>query len=212
MDKIVNFNIENLRHNLGSYIIPEKTKNGIAVDIGCNNGSFLNNNLLFFKKIYAYEPNINLYKLLKNRYGKYNHIEINNKCLSDTDDKCLKLVHHNFTTDDGSFAIYNADRKDIWDESNLICDAYSISIDTILNNVGGFIDYLKIDCECGEYEGLLNKNLKNISYIGIEMHHQLGETKYKELYDYISLTHNSNKDLNYISGDNQEYLFTNKLI
>jgi hypothetical protein len=35
------FIVNELKNNLGNYIVPDDTKNGIAVDIGCNNGCFL---------------------------------------------------------------------------------------------------------------------------------------------------------------------------
>ena len=44
------------------------------------------------------------------------------------------------------------------------------------------------------------------------MHNQLGIKKYTELYDYMCLTHNPNKECDYTLGKNQEYLFTNKLL
>lgn len=204
--------MKKLRYNYGNYTIPKDVFGGVCVDIGCNNGSFLLNNLNNFKKIHAYEPNTELYHMLVAEYGKYNNISIYNNALSNIDDKRVVLVKNNFTDDDGSYGIYNEERADIWNKNNIICEINSISINTVLENIGGRIDYLKMDCECGEYDGLLNKKIKDISYIGIEIHHQLGFDKYTELFDYISLTHVSDKPCNYTYDYNQEYLFKNKLI
>jgi len=44
---VLNINLE----NLGNYIIPEETKNGICIDIGSNVGSFLKKYVNFFKTI-----------------------------------------------------------------------------------------------------------------------------------------------------------------
>lgn len=202
--------MKKLRYNYGNYTIPESMYGGISVDIGCNNGSFLFNNINNFKKIYAYEPNIELFNLLTDEYKKYKNIKIFNNAILNVDNKRVSLVRHNHTEDDGSCAIYNEDREDLWSKNNLICEVSSISIETILNNIGGSIDYLKMDCECSEYDGLLNKNLNSISYIGIEIHNQLGSKKYTELFDHICLTHTPNIPCTYIQGMNQEYLFKNK--
>jgi len=53
------------------------------------------------------------------------------------------------------------------------------------------IDYLKIDCEGGEYDFLMNKNLGNINYIGIEIHIHLGKEKMNELITHIEKTHST---------------------
>jgi FkbM family methyltransferase len=148
--------------------------------------------------------------MLIEEYYKYEHIKLYNNALSNIDNKTVILVKNNHTDDDGSYSVYNEERETMWSENNLVNEVNSISIETIINDIGGIIDYLKIDCECGEYDGLLNKPLESIKYIGIEMHGQLGKEKFQELYEYISRTHTSNTLDTYYENCNVEMFFTNK--
>lgn len=202
-------NIE-LLDNYGNYVIPDDCRNGIAVDIGCNNGGFIERYKDFFQKIYAYDANIFLVNLLKEKYKIYENIFIFNKAAWSKDNEQLKLLQCQFTQDNGSYAIEKNIEVNVWDKNKVICEVSTISLESILNTVDN-IDYLKIDCETSEYEFLLNKDLSNIKYIGMELHDQLGLTKYTELYNFISKTHSCNQELNYRSGHHQEILFTKKI-
>jgi len=204
LEKNNKFIVNNLKHNLGNYIVPENCINGIAVDVGANNGCFINDYKDFFSKIYAYEANFYLVKKLNEVYKNFKNIEIFNNAVSDSDDKILKLLAHKYTDDNGSYCIKKNIQHQDWDE--FVCEVNSISLETILKKHGN-IDYMKIDCETSEYEFLLNKNLSSIKYIALELHNQLGIEKYVELYNWICRTHSPNQKLNYIFGQHQEILF-----
>jgi hypothetical protein len=65
-----------------------------------------------------------------------------------------------------------------------------IDIEEVIKRTGSEnIDYMKIDCENSEYLILLNKDLSKIKYIGIEIHHQMGENKWNEIKEWVSKTH-----------------------
>lgn len=44
LKKNIKYVVNNLRYNYGNYSIPEDIRNGIAVDIGSNNGCFIDHN------------------------------------------------------------------------------------------------------------------------------------------------------------------------
>lgn len=202
------FKINTLKYNLGHYIVPPDTKNGIAVDVGSNNGCFINSFKEHFSKIDAYEANFFLSEKLNEIFSELDHIKIYNKAVSAHDNNILKLLAHKYSDDNGSSCIEKETQDKHWDE--FICEVESISIESILKNNNNRIDYMKIDCETSEYEFLMNKDLQNIKYIAIEMHSQLGIEKYTDLYNFICKTHLPNQHLNYRNNAHQEILFIKK--
>jgi|2_EtaG_2_1085320.scaffolds.fasta_scaffold48599_2 FkbM family methyltransferase len=202
------YQVNDLCDNYGNYIVPNNCKGGIAVDIGCNNGRFIERYKDFFKEIHAYDANYFLIQKLKEEFD-YENIFLNNYAVSDTDDKILKLIKHKHNTDNGSFAINKSSLNDDWDSHTVICEVKSISFNTIISNLNT-IDYLKIDCETSEYEFLMNKDLSKVKYIGMELHVQLGKERYTELYNFISNTHEPNHVCTWQHHHHQELLFTNR--
>jgi len=201
------FIIKNLKNNLGQYVIPDETKNGVAIDIGCNNGCFIEKNKNFFSEIHAYEANIFLVEKLKQIFNQ-EKIKIYHNAVSYADNLILKLLAHKYSADNGSSCIQKELNDKHWEE--FICEAPSICLESILKRCNNSIDYAKIDCETSEYEFLINKKLDNIKFIGLELHSQLGEKKYTELYNFISETHIPNQKLNYRHDSHQEILFIKK--
>jgi len=199
------FTVNNLKYNLGNYAIPTETKNGIAVDIGSNNGCFLNAFKNHFSKIHAYEANYFLVQKLNETFVNTNNINIYNKAVSNDDGKILKLLAHKYSSDNGSSAIEKDTNDQDWEE--FICETESISLESILKICNYNIDYMKIDCETSEYEFLMHKNLSNIKYIAMELHCQLGIKKYTELFNWICKTHDASENLNFNLGKHQEILF-----
>lgn len=199
------FIINDLKYNLGNYIIPSDTKNGIAVDIGSNNGCFLNAFKDHFSKIDGYEANFFLVEKLKERFNGSDNINIYNKAVSFEDNRVLKLLAHKYSNDNGSSSIEKNTHDQDWEE--FICEVESISLESILKKCNNKIDYMKIDCETSEYEFLINKDLSNIKYIAIELHCQLGIEKYTELYEWICKTHIANQNVRFNYGSHQEILF-----
>lgn len=201
------YKIENLRYNYGHYIVPDYVKGGIAVDIGSNNGCFIDKYKDFFNKIHAYEANYFLVEKLKEKYLEFDNIEINHNAVSEKSDEILKLIKYKCSDDDGSFAILKSYTKDLWDESEIICEVKSINIEQILEKCFNKIDFLKVDCETSEYELLFNKDLSNIQCIAIELHNQLGIEKYTELYNFLLKTHKCDNACNFAENQHQELLF-----
>jgi FkbM family methyltransferase len=203
------YNVEVLRENFGTYIVPENCKGGIAVDIGCNNGCFLTRYSNYFREIHAYEPNIYLFNLLKKKYSNQQHIYFYNEAIYHTLNEVLSLVKYNHNDEDGSFAVFTDNSKEHWSLENEICKVKTVDIDTVVQRCSQRnIEYLKMDCETGEYYGLINKDLTPFKFIGIELHGQLSAARYRELYEYITSTHTCN--IQCIPGTNQEMLFSKK--
>lgn len=203
-----NYKPEILRENFGNYIVPPETIGTIAIDIGCNNGGFLKKYINHFSEIHAYEPNTYLFNLLKEKYKKNNHVHLYNEALYHSPKHILSLVKYNHNDEDGSFACFTENTQEYWKLTNKICEVTTVDIETIIGRCSSKnIGYLKIDCETGEYDGLNKKDLSPFNYIGIELHCQLSQEKYTELYDYISITHNCGTPCNRIVGLNQELLF-----
>lgn len=199
------FAVNELKYNLGEYVVPEDTKFGIAVDIGCNNGCFIEKYKNHFSEIHAFEANIFLVEKLKKTFPE-NNIKINHNAAFNTDNQILKLLTNKYTIDNGSFSIEKPIEHNDWEE--FVCEVESISLETILKNCNNYIDYAKIDCETSEYELLMNKNLNNIKYMCLELHCQLGKQKYTDLYNFICRTHTPNKSLKYNENGHQEILFS----
>jgi len=203
------YEVKNLRYNLGNYVIPNKYLTGIAIDIGSNNGCFIEKYIENFSSIHSYEPNIFLFKLLQKKFKNSFNVKIYNEAVDSDCDKIVKLVKHKYTDDNGSFAIFKDHLKNEWNDQEIICESRTVNLEKIIERTNGSIDLLKIDCENSEYDLLINKNLSTIKCIVIEIHHQMGKKKYEELINYISKTHVSQIQ-EYQDGHNKEFCFINK--
>lgn len=199
-----------LRYNLGNYPVPEYYRGGTMVDIGFNNGSFINAFANFFGRIDGYEPNFYLFNLVKEKYKNFSHISLFNEAVYNKDNVPLKLIKHAGTDDDGSCGIENETTEGEWDKDTVVCECKSVSLATILDRCNGKIDYLKVDCETSEFNLIINQNLSSIRAIAIELHHQLGMIKNNELYQFISHTHTAHSDFRFNPGQNSEYFFERK--
>ena len=116
------------------------------------------------------------------------------------------VSHSNF--DSGSVAI----KDDIitvkeWTENIVNSNCKTISLEDIIERSGGFIDYMKIDCENSEYYLLMNKDLSKIKYIGMELHWQMRKDNFDKLVNHILKYFKSNDNLNYQIGNNIEVFF-----
>lgn len=200
-------NMENNEINLGSYIVPEETKNGVCIDIGCNLGDFTNEYKNYFKKIVYFEPQKILFDKLQKRFENDNGISGYNLAVWSESNIELELVSHK-NNDHGSVAIKSDNINSDWTD-NIINKVKTISLEDILILVNAEkIDYLKIDCETSEYPLLLNKDISIVKYIGVELHSQMGIDKFNELLNWINKTHELiDGDITYTSNKNNEVLF-----
>ena len=154
-------------------------------DVGAHKGEFASNILNYSKylKIYAFEPQSEIYLELKRRFRQSTNIFIFNKALSDKNKK--KKLNINIKTSTSTFSKYNKDSywrklKDFLltgsNKSSFIKTEIVnvISVDSFCKKKKiDRIDLLKIDTEGHEAEVLrgANKMLKkNIRYILIEFH------------------------------------------
>ncbi|MDP4210600.1 MAG: FkbM family methyltransferase [Bacteroidota bacterium] len=200
--------IEYKEENLGNYVVPNDVKNGICVDIGANVGGFLKKNAYKFQKVHFYEPQSHCFEIcsalkISNATGFKEAVYKNcNETLS-------MVAHKNFES--GSVALKSDTINEDWD-NNTIEEVKTVDLKTVLQRVDGKIDFMKIDCETGEYNFFINQNLRPIKYIAMEPHWQMGKEKYDELFSHIQRTH-------YLLGDatwhespssNKEVLFVNK--
>lgn len=203
------------QHNLGNYEIPEDVIGGVCVDIGSNVGSFFNEYSDLFSKVHYYEPYTPCYKICLDKQKKHNNVIGFNEAVLDKVSSFVEIVSHS-DNDSGSNAINTESINSDWNIDSSIGISSSVDLETVLDRVGGNVDYLKCDCETSEYYVFYGKDLKNINYIALELHWQMGEKKYYEVLNHILKTHDLISccpgDTTYIGhwGGNKELLFKRK--
>jgi len=123
------------------------------------------------------------------------------------------VSHHNF--DSGSVAV----KSDVinvheWTDNIIDNNCLTICLNDIIERIGGNVDYMKIDCETSEYYLLMDKDLRHIKYMGIELHWQMGKENFNNLVSHILKYFNNkfNVNLNYPIGYNIEVFFESKYI
>ena len=176
---------ERINGVIKSYYIPNKfeSENPIAVDVGSNVGAFpIVNNDKFFK-IICYEPSNYSYNECIKNTSNFNNVEIFNFAVSEKSNNVLKLKSYKSGNVSGNASTLDSD---LWDDTQYEL-VKTISLEDIFsNNNLTKIDYLKVDCEGGEYDFLMNKDLSKIDYIAIEIHLQLNE-KANDLMRYLDI-------------------------
>lgn len=175
-----------------AYIIPNKIKKDIAVDVGANIGAFSIVNTNKFKKIISFEPSDYSYDECKKNIKELENCDVYKYAVSNKSNQQLKLKAYKSSNYSGNASTIESN---LWDNNNFEI-VNTISLDDIFEKFNiNRINYLKIDCEGGEYDFLMNKDLKNIDSIGIEIHLQLKE-KATELYKYLLNDFNIISELN----------------
>jgi FkbM family methyltransferase len=162
-----------------------------VVDMGCNVGGFSEAFNYRFHNILAIDAasyNIEQYK------SRHSHT-ILHKAVSSKDGEIVKLKKYmgdgEDDTNSGNFSITgfvyennkHGFRGDEYEEVE------TISLETILNVVGGNIGLLKIDIEGAEVDVLCDKDLSNIKYITGEFHNFIGKENQSKLFGWIGNTH-----------------------
>jgi len=186
-----------------AYPIPRGLSTKLAIDVGANIGGFSMAYFGSFDEIIYFEANPETYKIAESNTNGYKNVKGYNLAVSDKDDNTLTLMNH-VSKDNGSVtcspSITDNGHKD-WNE--VIGEVKTISLEGIFDLIENrTINFLKSDCENSEYEFLLNKDLSNIEHISIELHHQMGEEKHKELVAYLSKYFNVRGNTNYVKGRN----------
>ncbi|SDB22074.1 methyltransferase, FkbM family [Flavobacteriaceae bacterium MAR_2010_188] len=157
------------------------------IDVGANRGQSID----FFLKIqpnatiFAFEPNLALFDLLKNKYSKNSKIHLFNLGVSNANGELL--FNENIMDETSSFEELNVDSKYLKQKAkilnvsvkNIIKKKYLVKTITLQKfleeNPGNHFDILKIDVEGHELsclEGLFNSNsnILPINYIQLESH------------------------------------------
>jgi FkbM family methyltransferase len=199
-------NIHIPEHNLGSYDIPSDCSRNYCVDIGANIGDFTVSQAGNFSTVHFYEPFAPCFDRVKSRAKELKNVVGFKQAVYSEDGQKLPLIAH-LNHDAGSTALKTDVINEDWvDELDLV---ETVALPTILQRIGGHINYLKVDCETSEYHLLNKQQLHNIDYIGIELHWQIGEQRYNELLNWIAQTHNCIGDCSWSSGINKAVLFKN---
>jgi len=162
----------------------------VVVDAGCNVGGFSEAWNYRFHNILAIDASSYNIEQYKNRHSN----KILHKAIYSKDGDIVKLKKYMVDGDDtnsGNFSITGFVYKHNnhgWggDEYE---EVETISIETILDMVGGYIGLLKIDIEGAELDALYQKDLTNIKYITGEFHNFLGRENQTKLFNWIGNTH-----------------------
>lgn len=194
-----------------SYYIPEGINNDICVDVGGNVGAFSMVHSKHFKRIIAFEPSTYSYgEYLKNiSKNRLSNVRVIQLAVADLSNKTLHLKPWLFGNQSGNASTIDSEQ---WDEGTYE-EVQSTSLEDIFEKFNlSRINYLKVDCEGGEYDFLMNKDLSKIDCISIEIHHQLCE-RVQELVNYLQ----ERFDIvnSHLSGGPQKQLiatFKNKLL
>jgi FkbM family methyltransferase len=176
------------------------SKRRVAIDLGSNIGGFgraFHNN---FKTIYSVEPSTSANKVASEHFENEsitNVIQLH-KAITGVDDERIELrrvyVGNSFESKD--FTTSSAE----WDKDEIRLSDYrgrvgeieeivtSISLGTILKNIGSDIDLMKCDIEGGEYDALINQDLSGIKFIVMELHYTgLGRERVHLLLQHLEL-------------------------
>ena len=198
--------------HLGRYFVPSNVSNGICVDVGGNTGQFSLKYKNFFKEIHIYEPQKECYEIIKTNIHGYSNIKLFSEAVFHTSNLSVNLVSH-ANNDSGSVAIMDdiINVKE-WTSNIVDSNCKTIALEQILERTGGYIDYIKIDCENSEYYLLMDKDLSNIKYMGIELHWQMGKENFDKLVNHILKYFNSNDNVSYHPGNNIEVFFESKTL
>ena len=162
----------------------------VVLDVGCNVGGFSEAWNYRFHNILAIDAssyNVELYK------SKHKN-QVLHKAIYSKDGEIVKLKKYMVDGDDtnsGNFSITGfvySHNKHGWggDEYE---EVETISLETIMEMVGGSIGLLKIDVEGAEVDTLLHKDLSKIKYITGEFHNFLGKEIQTKLFNWIEITH-----------------------
>ena len=171
-----------------AYKIPDEVS-GVAIDVGANVGAFSIVNHLKFSRIISFEPAQNTFEKCVKNTKNYKNVEVHRYAVDEEGGKIAKLCSYIDGNVSGNASTM---KNDVYYDLKNYEEVPTISLEGIFKKFDlNIIDYLKIDCEGGEYEFLMNKDLSNVNAIGIEIHLHLGNEKVTNLINHIEKTHYS---------------------
>lgn len=170
---------EVFQENQYSYKDVKINKGDIVVDIGSNIGAFVYYALYNgASKIYAVEPSPVSFSILKKHFGNYKNVDLLNYGISEKEGIVNLITSICDESSGGNFLETNEKAMKDHAESSI----YIKSVPVLIKSFGNFlkendierIDYLKVDCEGGEYDIFIEKYIdffvKNVKKISLEFH------------------------------------------
>ena len=144
-------------------------KGDVVLDIGANKGFFTLNALQKgASKVYSVEPVKHSYEQIKKLVKDFPNVEPINKAIGETNGTISMFVDS-----DASATNCVTTYGDMFGRESNKVEVESININTLIEQIGSKINYMKIDCEGSEFElfkTISEKNLKNIDRLVIETH------------------------------------------
>ncbi len=162
-----------------------RKNNPVIIDVGSNKGQTIDFFLKNFRNavIYGFEPNLELYTMLCEKYKNNTRIKITNCGISDKPGKLL--FKETVTNETSTFEELNYDSEYLKMKSkvlgvkpeNMVKKTYEVTVTTLHDfmekeNIKN-VDVLKIDTEGHEYKcllGLFNGPGTTINFIQLEQH------------------------------------------
>ena len=180
----------------------------VVIDVGANLGQTIDIVLKINPscKVYAFEPNPELFKRLSSKYYKNKNIHLFQLGISDHEGiKTFyeNILHSTSTLEDLNFSsIYLKKKSSVLGVSpeEIIKKTYSINVTTLSNFIMAYcatetIDILKIDTEGHEYyclKGLFDKPHNNIKFVQLENHQDDMYANNKSFQDIRSILETNN--------------------
>ena len=174
----------------------------IIVDVGSHKGEYISNITKNFKFeiIYAFEPNPEIFQILKKKFTNNNNIKINNFGIGDFND--VKILNNNLESSSTTFNQLNTKSK-YFKKKYFLLNPFKlkkiinpVKIEVIKlkkyindNNINK-IDLLKIDTEGYELKVLkgLEDNINLVNYIHLDHHFDdmiIKNYKLSDIHDYL---------------------------
>ena len=167
--KISKTKIYNFNHIYKKF---EKKHNNVIIDVGANRGQSIENFLKIYGnyEIHCFEPLVNLYNELREKYNHNKNIYLNNYALGEKKKESKFFKYHNDVNSSFHKPIYGSNwekkKKRIFNKENLIQEELEVKVlkldDYFKNNNLKFIDLLKIDTQ-GYEDKVLNGSREILS-------------------------------------------------
>jgi FkbM family methyltransferase len=194
-------------------------KDDVVVDIGANFGIF--SYFAFYKnpsKLYICEPNPNLFNVLENHFFNYKNIYLDNCAISKTNGYLdFAMVNAQLNNLDGqrNHLNFHSEMIEMFKPSEdlppkIIKVKTKSFMEFVLSNQIHKIDFLKVDCEGGEYDIFIEENASyirnNVDKIVVEYHNcanQIVDFANKNNFIILNEIQDTNCDVLFLKNKNE---------